>query len=221
MNIIEVSLVSSVPITKNKLSKEKPNLTKKKIPNLPIIPVKTPKKTIKKKSSLKNRLPKKIDSKKNVRKKTWKARSVKDIRQNIKPRKQIHSIKKKVSHISDISQKEIKNRIKENLSSLTVSTNISVTTDLQTYFSRVQKLLYSRWQQPTLRSAFKINPKTTVRIMINKKGEILSTKIKRKSGNTQMETSIKKLLAGLLRLPSPPQNTSKESLNFTVTFELK
>jgi TonB family protein len=89
------------------------------------------------------------------------------------------------------------------------------------YFEAVGAILHGRWQQPTAAEVDGGRPTAEATITVRADGAVASASITRGSDSQAMDVSVRRLLAGLDRLPAFTEwGIDASTLTITVVFEL-
>lgn len=89
------------------------------------------------------------------------------------------------------------------------------------YLGVVSGILRSRWKQPSAAELARQKPVTHVSLDIARDGTVRSSRIIRGSGNAAMDASVRALLNGLTKLPSPASyGIDAATFSVTIAFEV-
>lgn len=147
--------------------------------------------------------PKKKSVKKAPQKKKWKAVKASDIRVTKKVVKSESKPVKKYTPtpIRKVSSEDIAKNLRKFQPHVSVS-NTGTAGDME-YFESVSAYLYRLWRQPVKAELGGRRPAVTVKVKVAANGNIIYSKMSRKSGVPAMDSSIQSLLRNVTRLPSP------------------
>lgn len=129
----------------------------------------------------------------------------------------------------NIDTAQLEKRIQKKLNRITTdvavtrhNTNKSSASAVNNYLQAISRILYRRWNQPTLRETGGTRPTTKVELRVRADGRVTSARLVRPSGNTAMDSSVRQLLQGLNRLPPPSSHgVHDRQLTVIINFELE
>lgn len=90
------------------------------------------------------------------------------------------------------------------------------------YAGVLRSVLYRKWRQPKRSEVGADSPGVQVEFSVAGDGRVMSSRIRKGSGNARMDSSVKTMLASLTRLPPPASfGVPGSPVSFSVTFELE
>jgi TonB family protein len=121
-----------------------------------------------------------------------------------------------------LSAAEIEERLKSAASRSVHSSAASIPNTVsgggvsRNYREKLYSAIYALWRQPSKAELNGLCPSTDISFTVNASGAVSNPRISRKSGNSAMDASVRRLIRDLRALPPPPRGR----MSFTVTLEI-